>query len=110
MLPAVNVSGDVSITSSALTYNRISKTGSETITLKNNGGMAISGPLEVALAISNPSVTAIGNTGTYQNNPYWTVTTGTLAPGASASITVSFFYAVGTSFSTSPTVYSGGLN
>jgi hypothetical protein len=103
-----NITAAVTITSTALSYNRPKAAGTEILTIRNNTASAIAGPLEIALAISGNAV-ASGNAGTYQANPYWTVQAGTLAPGASISISVTFQYAAGTAFTTAPTVYSGSL-
>lgn len=104
-----NVSGSVSVTSSGLTYNRLKKQGSETITITNTGGTAVTGPIQLVLGIAGSGVTAANSTGTYNGNPYWTAQAGSLAPGASASITVTFSYTAGTNFTTSSTVYSGSF-
>jgi hypothetical protein len=103
-----NVTSSVSITSSGLVYNRTAKTGTETITVTNTSGATISGPLELMLAIGNPAVTAKNASGVSGGNPYWT-TAGPLAPGASVSFTVIFNYTLGTSFSTTPSFYTGGF-
>jgi hypothetical protein len=103
-----DVTGSVSITSGGLVYNRAAKTGTETIKVTNTTGATISGPLELLLVISNPAVTAKNASGLFNGNPYWT-TAGSLAPGASVSFTVTFNYALGTSFSTTPSFYQGGF-
>jgi hypothetical protein len=74
----------------------------------NTSGATINGPLQLLLTISNGAVTASNATGVYQGNPYWT-SAGSLAPGASVNLTVTFTYALGTTFTTMPTVYSGGI-
>jgi hypothetical protein len=68
----------------------------------------INGPLQLLLTITGGGVTAANATGTYQGNPYWTAA-GPLAPGASLTFTVAFNYALGTNFTTVPTLYSGGF-
>jgi hypothetical protein len=105
-----NVTAAVSVSSGALVYNRANKTGSETFTILNTGGTAIPGPIQLVLSLNNAAVTASGNAGTYQGNAWWLISNGSLAPGASATVTVTFSYTAGTSFTTTPTVYSGGLN
>ena len=105
---AMDVTGSVSMSASGLIYNRISKTGSETITVTNKSGATIAGPLELVLAINNPGVSATNASGTYQGNPYWTSAV-SLAPGASVTFNVTFSYALGTTFTTTPTLYSGGF-
>ncbi len=103
-----NVTSSVSITSGGLAYNRVTHIGTETITITNKSGAAINGPLQLLLVIGNPAVSASDATGTYLGNPYWTHT-GSLAPGASVTITVQFTYALGTTFTTTPSLYSGGI-
>lgn len=105
---AMNVTGSVSVKASGLVYNRVSKTGTETITVTNTSGATIAGPLELALAINNGGVTAANAAGTYQGSPYWMSGNG-LAPGASATFTVTFSYPLGTTFTTTSTIYSGGF-
>jgi Big-like domain-containing protein/BACON domain-containing protein len=104
----VNVSSSVSVTSTGLSYNKIKQQGTETVTVKNTSAQSISGPVELVLGLS-AGVTAVNNTGTFNGNPYWTVTAGSIAPGASAQVTVTLGYASGTTVSTSSSVYSGSL-
>jgi hypothetical protein len=103
-----NVSGSVSISSTGLSYNKIKKQGSETVTITNTSAQTISGPLQLALSLSS-GVTAVNNTGTFEGNPYWTVTAGSLAPGASAQVLVMLGYASGTTVSTTGSAYSGNF-
>lgn len=105
---ATNVTNQVSFKASGLTYNRIAKTGTETIAVTNTSGKAIAGPIELVLGINNPSVSATNASGSFQGNPFW-ATAGGLAPGASATFTVTFSYPLGTTFTTTPNLYSGGL-
>ena len=105
---AENVTSSVSFKSSALVYNRIAKTGTETITVTNTSGKTIAGPIELVLGISNPSVSATNASGTFMGNPYW-MSAGSLAPGASVNFTVTFSYPLGTTFTTTPNLYSGGF-
>jgi hypothetical protein len=105
----LNVTASVSVTgSSGIVYNRGTQTGTETITITNTSNATINGPLQLLLTISNSAVKPGNSTGTYQGNPYWT-SSGSLAPGASVNITVTFTYSLGTTFTTAPTVYSGGI-
>lgn len=96
-----------SVTSTGLVYNRIKKQGTETITVTNTGSSTISGPMNLVLSLSG--ATAVNNTGTFQGNPYWTVTAGSLAPGASAQVSVTLAYALGTNPTSTSTVYSGNI-
>jgi hypothetical protein len=105
----LNVTSSVSVTgTSGLVYNRVTHIGTESITITNTSGATINGPLQLLLAISNSAVTASNASGTYLGNPYWT-SASSLAPGASVTITVQFSYALGTTFTTTPSVYSGGI-
>jgi uncharacterized protein len=78
------------------------------VTVKNTSTQTISGPVELVLGLS-AGVTAVNNSGTFNGNPYWTVTAGSIAPGASSQVTVTLGYASGTSVSTSSSVYSGSI-
>jgi hypothetical protein len=104
-----NITSSVSISSTGLIYSRISKQGSETMTVTNTTGQTISGPVQLVLAGLPGAVTPVNNTGTFNGNPYWTVTAGSLASGASAQVTIVLGYAIGTNFTTTPSVYSGSL-
>jgi len=105
---ATNVSSSVSVTSNGLSYNKIKQQGTETVTVKNTSAQTISGPVELVLGLS-AGVTAVNNAGTFNGNPYLTVTAGSIAPGASAQVTVTLGYASGTTVSTSSSVYSGSI-
>jgi len=106
---AVNVTPSVSVSSSGLAYNRIKHIGSETFTLRNISSQPITGPIQVVLSLTT-GATAVNNTGTFQSNPFWTVPgVATLAPGASATVTIQLSYSPGTSVTTTPTIYSGSF-
>jgi sugar lactone lactonase YvrE len=102
-----NVSGSVKVVMGGLSYSTVKHVGSETVTITNTSANAIAAPLQLVLSGLPSTVTAVNNTGTYQGNPYWTVSTSSLAPGASVQVTVQFSYTAGTNFVTSSTVYSG---
>ncbi|MBV9761658.1 MAG: Ig-like domain repeat protein [Acidobacteriaceae bacterium] len=104
-----NVTSSVQVTSTGFTYNRFSKQGTETVTVKNISGQTISGAVQLVITGLPAGVTAVNNTGTFQGNPYWTVTTGSLAPGASAQAVVTLAYASSTNFTATNSVYSGTL-
>jgi len=105
---SANVSSSVSVTSTGLSYNKIKQQGTETVTVKNTSAQTISGPLELVLGLS-AGVTAVNSTGTFNSNPYWTITAGSLAPGASAQVTVTLGYASGATVTTTSSVYSGSI-
>jgi hypothetical protein len=88
-----NVSGQVSWTASAQTYNPSTQTYDNTITLTNHGPTALTGTLAVALTGLPTGVTTLANTnGTYQGNPYILVSLpdGTLAAEQTVTFTVQF--------------------
>jgi hypothetical protein len=105
---ATNVTNSVSVTSAGLIYNRVLKQGTETVTIRNTSAQTISGPIQLVLSLS-AGATPANNTGTFSGNPYWTVSTGSLAPGASATVTVTLKYNAGTNVTTTASVYSGSL-
>lgn len=82
--------------------------GTTTFTVTNNSGSAITGPVYLVLANLPTGVTAANSTGTYNGSPYWTVTAGSLATGAT-TVTVQLNYATGTAVSTTSAVYAGSL-
>ncbi|HEX3685447.1 MAG TPA: hypothetical protein VHU83_23130, partial [Bryobacteraceae bacterium] len=104
-----NVTSSVSMSSTGFTYNKVKKQGTETVTIKNATGATISGPIQLVLSGLASGVTAVNNTGTFNGNPYWTATAGSLAPGASAQVSVTLAYASGSNTSATSTVYSGNL-
>jgi hypothetical protein len=85
-----SVSSQVSVTQTGFGRNRATGLWSATLTVTNTGGTAINPPVSVALTALTPGVTMTNNTGTFHNSPYITVSTGTLAPGASASVLIQF--------------------
>lgn len=107
---ATNVSTSVSVTSSGLIYQRLAKTGTETVTICNNSAVsAIAGPIYLVLSITGSGVTAANNTGTSTalgGAPYWTAQPGPLAPSACVPVTVTLSYGID-NFTTAAAVYSG---
>jgi len=107
---ATNASASVSVTSTGLVYNRLQKTGAETVTICNNSAVsAVAGPIYLVLSITGSGVTAVNNTGistALGGAPYWTAQPGSLAPGACVPVTVTLSYGID-NFTTTATVYSG---
>jgi len=85
-----NVSSQVSVTQTGFARNRATGLWVATLTVKNTGGATLTGPLEVAFTNLTSGVAMTNNTGTYGGSYYITVATGSLAPGASASVSVQF--------------------
>ena len=110
---ATNDVGLVSVTASGFVYNRLRGTGSETVTITNTSAAAISGPIQLVLSIVGSGVTPVNNSGNSNalgGDPYWTAQSGSLAPGASVTITVTLSYGIGNFTTPSPSVYSGAMN
>jgi hypothetical protein len=106
----INVTSSVSVSSGGFTYNKVSKQGTATFTIKNTSSQTISGPVELVLSGLPAGVTAANNAGTFGGNPYWTVTTtASIAPGASAQVSVTLAYPSGTTITYTDSVYSGTL-
>ncbi len=103
------VTSGVSVTSNPFVYNKIKKQGTATYTVKNTSGQTISGPVQLVLSGMAAGVNPANNTGSFMSNPYWTLTGGSLAPGASLQVTVILNYNSGIDFMTNTAVYSGNL-
>jgi len=104
-----NYTSSVSMSSTGFVYNRIKHTGTETVTIKNTSGQALTGPLQLVFSGLGAGVTAANATGTWGGNPYWTATGSSLAPGASVSVSVTLSYQTGTNVSATAAVVSGTL-
>jgi hypothetical protein len=87
---------NVRVTVSAVTYNWESKTATQTITVTNLLSSTILGPINIALDDLTPGVTLINSNGSSSNeeeeSPFITVApaNSSLAPSASASVTLQF--------------------
>lgn len=102
------ISGQTSIISSGLAYNRFTRLYSGTITITNTSGETITGPLRVVLLNLPIGITLVNAAGTYGgNNPYVSAPIGTLAPGQSASVPVQFRKPDGVGLDYIAQVYSG---
>jgi hypothetical protein len=92
------------------TNNRITKQSYVYVLVTNTTSQTISGPIQVVASGMPAGVTGANNTGTFNGNPYWTATGGSLAPGASVQIQLFFhnpnLVTIGT---LSFTAYSGNL-
>jgi len=104
-----NVSGQVAVTSSGLAYSRVSQTFSGTVTIKNMGTTAISGPLQLLFVGMPASVTLVNATGNVSTTPYMTIAAG-LAPGQSVTVNVQFKNPSNSTMNLTPAVYSGSIN
>jgi probable HAF family extracellular repeat protein len=105
-----NVTGQLAITSSGLAYSRVSQTFNGTVTIKNIGTTAISGPLQVLFVGVPASVSLVNATGNVSTTPYMTIPAATgLAPGQSVTVSVKFKNPLNTTIHLTPAIYSGSI-
>jgi len=83
---------NVSITVSPVMYNYQSHSATQTISVTNLLSATIPGPVNVAFEDLTPGVKLVNTSGTSDEGPYVTVvpSNSSLAPGASASVTLQF--------------------
>jgi hypothetical protein len=106
---ATNVSSQVSVTQTGFARNRATGLWVATLTVKNTGGTTLSGPVEVVLTNLTNGVTMTNNTGSYAGSPSINVTTGSLVPGASASVSIQFTNPSNGYISYAAVTYNGAL-
>ncbi|TQK10546.1 ExeM/NucH family extracellular endonuclease [Herbaspirillum sp. SJZ107] len=102
-----DVTSSVKIVQSGLKGNVLTGKVSGTVTITNTTSAPISGPLQLRLDGLPSSVTLDNRTGMQNGTPYITISTGTLAPGAQATVTTSFSNPTKIQFSYTPTIISG---
>jgi hypothetical protein len=110
----MDVSSQVSVTRGGFAYNRSLGRFVQTVTLKNTGGNAITGPVSLVLDSLSANATLANQAGvtsfmTPANSPYINVTAGgSLVPGASASVALQFADAKMTAITYNTRVLAGG--
>ncbi len=100
----------VSVTGSGLSYNRVSKIYSGTITVTNGSSQTITGPMELSITGLSADTTLANSAGTFNGSPYLSLSTSSLAAGASVTIPVQFQTTGTGRISYAPRVYTGTLN
>jgi hypothetical protein len=106
----VNVSGQVSVTSTGFVHSRVTGTFNGTMTVKNTSGQSIAGPIEIVLTKLAAGVTLSNATGTTAGNPYISLPgVVSLAPGQSASVNVQFADPLNILITFTPVTYSGSF-
>ncbi|MFM9437712.1 uncharacterized protein ACFDR9_004802 [Janthinobacterium sp. CG_23.3] len=89
--PAVlDASASFSVASSGLSYHRGTQTYSGTVSFSNKSGVGVAGPFQLLFAGLPAGVTLANASGSHAGAPYMTLEAAALAPGASASVGVSF--------------------
>lgn len=109
---ATDVTSQVTVLRGGFYRNRFTGRYSQTVTIKNNTSAAITGPISLALDNLTSGAAAINAAGTTQfatpaGSPYFTVQTGNLAPGATASLFLQFTYIGGSQIDYTPRVLAG---
>ena len=108
IVPPVNVSGSVQVTSSGLAYSRVTQEFIGTITVTNTSGSSIAASISVAMTNLPSTVTLANATGYINGAPYIQVlSSGSLAPGQSATVTVEFKNPSNVIINLTPVTYSG---
>jgi hypothetical protein len=103
--------GQASVVASGLAFSRVTQTFNGTLTLINTGSASIAGPFQIVLDSLTTGVTLANATSTFGGWSYITVpSTASLAPGASASVTVQFSNPGNVVINFSPVPYSGSFN
>jgi predicted extracellular nuclease len=86
---ATDLTSRVNITSTGLAYSRLSKQYTATLTITNVSGNALNAPLQLVLNNLSPTATLMNASGVAPQGPYITaLASGSLAPGASLSVTL----------------------
>ncbi|HEX4133857.1 MAG TPA: hypothetical protein VHY84_04475 [Bryobacteraceae bacterium] len=104
----VNVTPSVSITATGLSYNRVTKQYTGTLTIGNTGNAALTAPLQLVIGNLTAGDVLADATGTGAAGPYIAaLANGSLAPGASVQVTLRITGPQSASPAFTPLVYSG---
>jgi hypothetical protein len=105
---AINVTAQVQVTRGGLIFNRALNVFTQTVTVKNTGAQALSGPVLVAATALPAGVGLVSPNGTTPGgSPYVVMAPGALAPGASVTQTFRFSRTGTQSITWTPVTYSG---
>ncbi len=104
---AVDVSAQVRVSASGLTFNRATQLFSGTVTLSNQGGTSLNGPLQLELDGLAAGISLANASGMHNGAPYLSVGAASLAAGASVSVPVSFANPAKANLSYTAKTYSG---
>jgi predicted extracellular nuclease len=104
-----DVTGSVKIAQSGLSMNRATSKYTGTVTFTNTSNAALTGPLQFVLNGLSAGVTLDNASGTKDGAPYVTVASGSLAPGASVTVTTSFSNPGKATITYKPTLFSGSF-
>jgi len=102
-----DVTGSVKVSLSALGYNRVTGKFTGSATFTNTGGTALAGPLQFVLRGLPAGVTLDNRSGEFNGAPYVTLPGTSLAPGASATVALTFTNPSKANVTFTSTLYSG---
>ena len=105
--PITDVTPQVNMVTSGLGRNRATGLWSETLTVTNTSASPISGPVQVVLSSLSANATMVNNTGLRNGSPYITVSGGTIQPGASVAVTLTFQNPTNGFINFTPLAFSG---
>lgn len=103
----VDVSASVKTVQSGLKGNLVTNKFTGTVTITNTSGAPINGPLQLRLDGLSANVSLDNRSGIVNGVPYITVSNGTLAAGASVTVTTTFSNPTKTQIAYTPAVISG---
>jgi len=107
LAPYTDISGSIRAVSSGLVYARLTGQWGGTLAITNTSGAALTGPLQISLTGLPSGVTLVNATGNRSGVPYITVSTSSLAPGATLTVPVSFTKTGTAAIGYTTKVYSG---
>jgi hypothetical protein len=104
----VNVTGSIGVLASGAVFNRATGKFTGSVKLTNTGSAALTGPFQYELTGLTAGVTLDNASGSHNGSPYVTVA-GTLAPGASLTIPLTFTNPSKGAMNYAATIYTGNF-
>jgi predicted extracellular nuclease len=102
-----DIAASVRTAASGLVYNRATGKFTGTFSFTNTSGSVLSGPFQVQFDGLTAGVTLDNASGTHNGSPYITVGSGQLAPGATATVPLTFTNPAKAGVSYAAKIYSG---
>jgi len=102
-----DVTGSVKVTMSALGYNRVTGKFTGSVSFTNTSGTALNGPLRFVLQGLPAGITLDNKSGEFNGAPYVTLPGTGLAPGATATVALTFTNPSKANVTFTSTLYSG---
>lgn len=107
--PALDVTAGVRGVGSGLVFTRLTGRWSGNYAVTNTGTSPISGPLQIELGGLAAGVTLVNASGSHNGAPYITANVGSLAPGATITVPLSFTKTGAAGISYTAKIYSGNF-